>query len=669
MESLRLTPKRKEILQLLSIENPLKLLRYYPYRYEHYVLQPLSFALHNQKVTIQGTISSIKVDHYAAKKCKTVLQIEYLNETVTVLLFNRFAWSKILKKDMHLVIHGKYNAFKNEIMASTFYVGYLHQTEKYEAVYRLPSNVKNQTFSRFMETTYQYYQKNNQLKNQIPEYFLKKYRLISLQESLYYIHFPSNADVLHQANRHLKYEEFLNFCTMAALKRKILSNINQKESKKMDLHFVKCVIENLPFQLSKDQEIVLKEILDDMQSTTSMNRLLQGDVGSGKTIIALLAMVANYSAHFQSALMVPTDILARQHYQDFLQILKPFHLPIYLLVSEMPKKQKEEIIEKLNDLHPCLVIGTHALIQENITFSNLGIAVIDEQHRFGVKQRIALKEKGKNLDLLYMSATPIPRTLASTYYLDMDVSTIQHYPKIERKVNTVYLQSNSILSVKKYVDQYFEFDKEGKVYVICPAIENNRLDMENVENIYQKIQKCFPNEQCLYLHGKLKNDDKNEIMNRFCTGNAKILVTTTVIEVGINVKQANFMIILNAERFGLAQIHQLRGRIGRYGKTGYCYLCSDSEDEDVIERLNFLTNHSDGFKISEYDLKRRGPGEMLGLKQSGLPNFTIANLIDDYAILQAASNDARYILSHSDEFKHYLANIELFLKNDPKYIE
>lgn len=669
MVKFQLTSKRKEILQSLEIKDPFLICRYYPYRYNHYSLEPLSFALHNQKVTIQGKIVDIVVEHYRPKKCKTTLTIKYLDDIVTVLLFNRFAWSRILKKDMHLVVQGKYNAFKNEIAASKFYVGSLDDGDKYEPVYHLPSNVKSQTFINFVKGMYDYFKTTDKMANQIPDYFLKKYRLISLKESLYNIHFPKNEEVLHQANRHLKYEEFLNFCTMVALKRKLFANVNKKINKYYDTDLLKKVINSLPFKLSDDQNQVLKEILNDLQSNVSMNRLLQGDVGSGKTIISLLTMVANYSCNYQSALMVPTDILARQHYKDFVTILSPFDIPVYLLVSEIKAKEKENVIQKLNENKPCMVIGTHAIIQENITFSNLGLAIIDEQHRFGVKQRLMLKQKGNNLDILYMSATPIPRTLASTYYLDMDVSTIQHYPNIERKVETKYVQKNTILSIKKYIDEYLNNDKDAKVYVVCPAIDSSNLDMKNVTNIYKETVNCFPDIECLFLHGKLKTAEKNDIMNRFAYGNARILVTTTVIEVGINVKEANMLVILNAERFGLAQIHQLRGRIGRYGKTGYCYLCCDNDDEDIKERLNFLTTHSDGFEISEYDLKRRGPGEMLGLKQSGLPEFSIANLVDDYNILKTASADANYILNHATDFKDYLTKINILLTQEQKYID
>ncbi len=669
MKNLKLTPKRKEILESLNIDNPLNLLRYYPYRYDCLSLQPLSMDLHEKKVTIQGIIcSEVKVFQFYGKKCRTTFKVNFLNEEISVLLFNRFGWSKILKKGNHVVVSGKYNAFKNEIVASSFFVGKLDEKEKWIPIYSLPATIKTQTFQNFIQSIVDYYAEDDKIQNIIPDQFIKKYRLISLKESLNFIHFPKTAEQLRQANRHLKYEELLNFCSLGVLKRQLLLQNGIKNKPKFDMAFLKKVVYSLPFQLSEDQKIVLKEILDDLNRNYCMSRLLQGDVGSGKTIVALLALVANFTTNYQGALMVPTDILARQHYQEFQKILKDFPIDIYLLVSNMSKKEKEMVISLLKENEHCIVIGTHSLIQEQIQFKKLGMAVIDEQHRFGVKQRLLLKEKGGQMDVLYMSATPIPRTLASTLYMDMDVSTIACFPHSGRKVITQFLRSNQIKIIKSKIEEYMKHTN-GKVYVVCPTIENSSLDLENVVSIYEKLKKEFKDESCLLLHGKLKSEEKNKVMEEFNQGTCKILVSTTVIEVGINVKNANMMIILNAERFGLAQIHQLRGRIGRDGNVGYCYLCSDQEEEDVIERLEFLSKNDDGFKISEYDLQRRGAGDLLGLRQSGETPFMIANLIDDYAILKAAAQDARFIMNNQEQFKTYYNYIMDCLNHSQKYVD
>ncbi len=660
MIAYKLTPKRKEIMESLHLDSLFSLLRYYPYRYDHLYLSSLTLQEHEQKVTIQGTIcSEIKTQVYGHKKCKTTFEIEYENKKVTIYLFNRMKWSSILKKGTHVVVTGKFHAYRLEVVASSFFVGFLDH-EKWIPIYTLPQTIKAQTFQNFMEWTLKQYQKEN-IQNVIPQEFILKYRLISLKESLQYIHFPQTKAQLHQAQRHLKYEEFLNFCTIGALKRKILQKSGEKQSKIWNKKVLENVIKQLPFSLSEDQKNVLKEILQDLQSTSHMNRLVQGDVGSGKTMVALFALVANYSANYQGALMAPTDILAKQHYQTFKQILDPLSINVYLLVSNMSKSEKESVLKKVSEEKPVIIIGTHALIQENIQFRNLGLAVIDEQHRFGVQQRLKLKEKGNQVDILYMSATPIPRTLASTLYLDMDVSTIAQFPYQKRQVVTKFISTNQIQILKKELENYLK-ETDGKIYIVCPSIEEGTLELKNVESVVQEIKKLFPSYPSVYLHGKLKSEEKNQVMNEFLTGEARILIATTVIEVGVHVSEANRMIILNAERFGLAQLHQLRGRIGRSGTKAYCYLCSDSKDQEVIERLQFLAANDDGFKISEYDLSKRGPGELFGLKQSGLLQFKIANIIDDYAILKVASKDAQFIVQHDKDFMQYIQYIKKRIK-------
>ncbi len=657
----KLTPKRKEILESLSLDSLFSLLRYYPYRYDHLCLSSLSLKEHEQKITIQGPIcSEIKTQMYGYKKCKTTFTILYQNKEITIHLFNRMRWSQILKKGTNIVVTGKFNAYKLELVASNFFVGYLNH-EQWVPVYSLPQSIKVQTFQNFMKWAIKMVQ-NEEIIDNIPQDFISKYRLISLKKSLQYIHFPENENQLHQARRYLKYEEFLNFCTLGTLKRKILQSQGNKPNKIWNKDLLRKVLNQLPFSLSVDQKAVLKEILNDLQSNNHMNRLVQGDVGSGKTIVSLFALVANYSANYQGALMAPTDILARQHYLTFKEILEPLSIPVYLLVSNQTKAEKEKVIAKLAENQPLILIGTHALIQEKILFHNLGLAVIDEQHRFGVNQRLKLKEKGNQVDVLYMSATPIPRTLASTLYLDMDVSTIATFPYQKRQVITQYIPTNQIQVLKKELEMYLQ-ETEGKIYIVCPSIEESVLEIQNVEDVFLKVQTLFPDFKSVFLHGKLKAEEKNRIMNEFLSGDARILISTTVIEVGVHVPLANRMVILSAERFGMAQLHQLRGRIGRLGEKAYCYLCSDSKDEETIERLEFLSQNDDGFKISEYDLKRRGPGELFGLKQSGITNFKIANLIEDYAILKEASKDAQFIVLNEQKYKKYLEYIKEKMKD------
>ena len=398
-----------------------------------------------------------------------------------------------------------------------------------------------------------------------------------------------------------------------------------------------------------------------------MSRLLQGDVGSGKTIVAIISLIANFTASYQGAIMAPTDILARQHYQGIKDLLEYRSIKIGLLVSDMKSSEKKEVLEDIENGRIDIVIGTHALIQDYVKFNKLGLVVIDEQHRFGVKQRVALREKGSEIDVLYMSATPIPRTLASTIYMDMDVSTIECYPYKERRIITKFIDENSIKSLENQIKEYLK--TRQKIYVVCPSIEESKLEISNVNEVYKNLSKTFVNYKVALLHGKMSAAEKNEIMEKFDKGEYQILVSTTVIEVGINVLDANMMIIYNAERFGLAQIHQLRGRIARDGNIGYCYLLSNSLEEDVVDRLTFIANNNDGFKISEYDLKRRGAGDMLGLAQSGKSPFKLANLIDDFNILQAASKDASMMLSNESKYKDFIDYVRKIIHSSEQYVD
>lgn len=667
MENIKLTPKRKEIVSLMNFDSVMSVLRYYPYRYEHYKLEKLSFSMHDKKITFQGKIvSKVKIERITKGRMKTSFIIDNGVQSLNVIMFNTFANKSFLYEGASIVVSGKYNSLRNELSVSTFFMGTLEK-EKFVSMYSLPSSIKDHTYRQFVNYIYEQAIAHNLIKNEIPDEFIKQYKLIDLKDALYNIHNPSNEEDLRQAYRHLKYEEFLSFCLLGALKRKVYSESFGEKNKEIDYQYVNDFIELLPFKLTSDQNEVVKEILNDLSSKSCMSRLLQGDVGSGKTIVGLIALIANYTANYQGAIMAPTDILARQHYQSIIKLLEGRNIKVGLLVSDMSSKEKKELLEKIRLGLVDIIVGTHALIQEGVNYYNLGLAIIDEQHRFGVKQRVALKEKGNAIDVLYMSATPIPRTLASTIYMDMDVSTIQCYPYSERVIKTTYIQENSIKKVKSFILDYLKTNQ--KVYVVCPSIEDSSLDISNVNEIYESYKKEFKGFTVAFLHGKLSNEEKNQIMEKFDKGEINILVSTTVIEVGINVFDANMMIIYNAERFGLAQIHQLRGRIARDGNKGYCYLLSPSMDEDAINRLSFIADNNDGFKISEYDLKRRGAGDMLGLAQSGKSPFQIANLIDDFNILVVASKDASKIIANQEKYQDIIDKTLKIIHNFDQYVD
>ncbi len=665
---IKLTKKREEIMQIMQFNNLFNVLRYYPYRYDilKETIKP-TMEDHNKKITIEGFImSDIKINYISKSRQKTIFNVTNNFLSINVVMFNRF-WYKSLKRGSHVIVYGKYDAFKNEITASTFMIGELNNQEKIITHYSLSQTIKDSTYKNFV--LFSYNNEKNNIKDSIPNDFIQKYKLGSLKEALYSIHFPESEDNLHQAKRYLKYEEFLNFCVLSSLKRKIYSQKDGIKQKHVDFDYVKSFIHTLPFSLTTDQKMACKEILNDIDSTACMSRLLQGDVGSGKTIVALIALLANYKAGYQGAIMAPTDILAKQHFKTIVTFLSAFdsNIKVILLVGSMLTKDKRKALEDIQNGKANIIVGTHALISSNVNYYNLGLAVIDEQHRFGVKQRITLKEKGKKLDVLYMSATPIPRTLASTIYMDMDVSTIQAYPYKERIIHTEFINSLKITTIKKDIDNYLA--KGKKIYIVCPCIDESQLELNNVIKTYQSYKKGFPNIKIGLLHGKLANDEKEKVMQEFESENLQILISTTVIEVGINVIDANMIIIYNAERFGLAQIHQLRGRIARDGQEGYCYLLSSSTDEEVVDRLKFICTTNDGFKISEYDLKRRGAGDMLGIAQSGKSPFTIANLIDDFNILKVASEDATKIINNSAKYKDYISYINSILEQSENYLD
>lgn len=667
MEKIKLTNKRKEIVELMNFDSIMSVLRYYPNRYEIYKNDVLSMSLHDKKVTFEGNIvSNILVEKINNNRRKISFRLANKTNDVLVVMFNSSAITKFLFINTHLVVNGKYNAFKNEIVVSKYLLDTLGNKEKIVPVYSLNSNIKEITYKKFVMYIYDMAILNNCIIDIVPNDLIKKYRLVTLKEALYSIHNPEDSNKLHQALRYLKYEEFLSFCTIGFLKRQMTSSSINK-SKIIDYEYLRKFIYELPFKLTNDQKNALKEILDDLKKPQSMSRLLQGDVGSGKTIVAIISLLANYSANYQSAFMVPTDILAKQHYQTIKSLFTNLDVKIGLLVSDMPLKEKNKTLEELENGKINIIIGTHSLIQNNVVYNNLGLAIIDEQHRFGVRQRLALKEKGVAIDVLYMSATPIPRTLASTIYLDMDVSTIATYPYKNRQIITKFINKNSIKEDKKIIENYLK--SKQQIYVVCPSIEDSSLDILNAKKIYNSYQKVFKDYQVGLMHGKLSTMQKNQIMDDFETGKIQILVATTVIEVGINVKNANMMIIYNAERFGLAQIHQLRGRVARDGSKGYCYLLSNSMDEDVVSRLKFISLNNDGFEISKYDLQRRGQGDMLGINQSGKSPFSIANIIDDFNILKVAREDAKNILDNCEKYDDYLNKIKDIIHNEKKYVD
>lgn len=634
------------LLKKLNINTVDDLVTHYPYRYEFIKRSNLKEKCEDDKVIIDGKVEMIpilvrlkgnlnKMNFRLATSTK---------EIVGVSIFNRAYLKNQLLVGTNITVFGKYEKNKNVILASEIRMGLLPKGEKIEAVYHGTVGLNSKAISGFINTALMEY--GNDLEDYIPKNLLEKYNFLNKKTALNIIHNPSTKEKLKEASIRLKYEEL--FVYMAKINYLKLKNKNIKDGieKDFDKEKLDKVIKSLPYELTVDQKLVLNEILEDLTSKRRMNRLLQGDVGSGKTIISIIAMVANYLSGYQSALMVPTEILATQHYETMKEILKDFNINIALLTGSLPKNKKDLIHEELKLGKIDMVVGTHALIQEEVVYKNLGLVITDEQHRFGVLQRTSLQNKGIMPDVLYMSATPIPRTYALTLYGDMDISTIRTLPKGRKPIKTYLKSYSEIKDVLKMM--YEELLKNHQIYVIAPLIEESEtLDLTTVNELKDKMNLAFGEKYNVgIIHGKLKQTEKDKIMEDFVNNKIQILISTTVIEVGVNVLNTTMMVIFDANRFGLSTLHQLRGRVGRSALESSCILISDYDSE----RLNVMTTTNDGFEISEEDFKIRGHGDLFGTKQSGDMTFKIADIKEDYKILLQAKKDSmEFLLNNKEE--------------------
>lgn len=634
------------LLKKLNINTVDDLVTHYPYRYEFIKRSNLKEKCEDDKVIIDGKVEMIpilvrlkgnlnKMNFRLATSTK---------EIVGVSIFNRAYLKNQLLVGTNITVFGKYEKNKNVILASEIRMGLLPKGEKIEAVYHGTVGLNSKAISGFINTALMEY--GNELEDYIPKYLLEKYNFLNKKTALNIIHNPSTKEKLKEASIRLKYEElFVYMAKINYLKLKNKDTLNGVK-KEFDKEKLDKVIKSLPYELTIDQKTVLNEILEDLTSKRRMNRLLQGDVGSGKTIISIIAMVANYLSGYQSALMVPTEILATQHYETMKEILKDLNVNIALLTGSLPKKEKDFIHEELKLGKIDMVVGTHALIQEEVVYKNLGLVITDEQHRFGVLQRTSLQNKGIMPDVLYMSATPIPRTYALTLYGDMDISTIRTLPKGRKPIKTYLKSYSEIKDVLKMM--YEELLKNHQIYVIAPLIEESEtLDLTTVNELKDKMNLAFGEKYNVgIIHGKLKQTEKDKIMEDFVNNKIQILISTTVIEVGVNVLNTTMMVIFDANRFGLSTLHQLRGRVGRSALESSCILISDYDSE----RLNVMTTTNDGFEISEEDFKIRGHGDLFGTKQSGDMTFKIADIKEDYKILLQAKKDSmEFLLNNKEE--------------------
>lgn len=638
-------PKTKELLNKIKIYTVEDLLNYYPYRYDIIKRSDLSNLSDGDKIIIDGIVEGQPTTIYINKSLKKMIfRISTKTMILNVTLYNRTHLYSDLKSGKEVTIIGKYNKLKNTVIVSDIRFGLLPPSAKIEPIYYTTEGLTVKQISKFeaiaLENDYD-------VIDLVPRYIEEKYNLMNKKSAIKNIHVPEDILLLKKARQRIKYEElFMYVLKINYLKNKI-NNDNLAIERNIDKDKLDKFIKSLPFELTLDQDKAVNDIINDLSIKKRMNRLLQGDVGSGKTIIALIAVYANYLSKYQSALMAPTEILAVQHYEEAKKIFSKFKLNIALLTSSTSNKDRKTIYEELENGKIDLIIGTQALIQENVKYKKLGLVITDEQHRFGVNQRDTFKGKGISPDVLSMSATPIPRTYALTIYGDTDVSSIKSKPKGRKEIITVFKKEKDITDVLEMMKKELELNHQ--IYVVAPMIDTESdSEKESVYDLEEKMNKAFGKISKIgIIHGKLDPKDKDKVMKDFEKNKINILISTTVIEVGVNVPNASMIVIFNANMFGLSTLHQLRGRVGRGDTQSYCVLVAKESEE----RLRFLENTSDGFEISEYDFQTRGEGDLFGTRQSGELGLKMANIKRDFKMLLKAKEDA-------DEFINMLLTFE-----------
>ena len=629
--------KTCELFGKLKIYSQNDLIHYYPYKYDILRRSDISKMEDGDKIIIDGKVEGSPTIIYLNRGLKKIIfRISNKKTILNISVFNQIYLYDELKSEKVVTVIGKYDKLKNCIVASEVRFEGLPPTPKIEAVYHTTSGLSSKNISKFISSSLE---NTKYIEEILPQELINKYNLTKINAALREVHFPKDILSLKKARQRLKYEElFMYMLKINYIKRKNSQNENAIK-RNVNKDKIKNFIDKLPFKLTLDQLRSVEEIFDDMTNAKRMNRLLQGDVGSGKTIIAFIATYINYLSNYQTALMVPTEILAMQHYENALKIFGETKMNIEIITSSTPKKKKEDIYSKLENGEIDFIIGTQALIQEKIVFSKLGLVITDEQHRFGVNQRDNFKNKGVFPDVLSMSATPIPRTYALTIYGDMDVSSIKTKPEGRKEVITYFKKDKDIVEVLTLMKE--ELDKKHQIYVIAPSIDESDNDKQSVIKLEENMEKAFGKIcKISYIHGKMDPKEKNKVMDDFEKGKINILVSTTVIEVGVNVPNASMIVIFNANLFGLSTLHQLRGRVGRSDIQSYCVLVA----QEYQERLKMLESCNDGFEISEYDFQNRGEGDLFGVRQSGELGLVLADLKKDYKMLLKARDDAEYYI-------------------------
>lgn len=660
-------PKFEEKLNKCGIYNVLDMLLYFPRDYQ-YISGNVDVSEINEEEKIILSCKVVRINKpFRTRTGKTMTEVDftYANHNITAIWFNN---PYIIK---NFVLGNIYNLMgKFKLKGSKFEVISPQVTcnESVEKeiipIYPLKGDLTNKSLYKILS----YAIENVKIIDNMPDNIINKYNLCSLEQAVKEIHFPSSNNLLQAAIIRLKFQELFNYSMkLLLLKKRLKTNGNGIQySISNELSILK---EKLPFELTEAQNKVVREILLDAKKKAPMNRLVQGDVGSGKTIVAIIAMFNAYKNGYQVAMMAPTEILAKQHYVEIKSVLKDFDIDVELLTGSTSAKEKVRIKEKIATGKPLIAVGTHALIQKDVEFSRLGLAITDEQHRFGVEQRSKLTNSTDKADVLVMTATPIPRTLALYLYSDLDVSIIDQLPPGRKAIKTeLYRESNRNAAYDFVLE---EIEKGRQAYIVCPLIEDleeNKLN--SVESLYEELSaSIFKGYKVEMMHGKLKAKEKNDIIDRFKNNDIQVLISTTVIEVGVNVPNASCMVIENAERFGLAQLHQLRGRVGRGQYQSYCILIANIKSKITEKRMNIMTESTDGFYISEQDFKLRGTGEMFGFKQSGDSGLLLADFVEDINMLKCAYNEAKLLINSEDgKIKELCVSIEKSLVKSSKFI-
>lgn len=657
--------KRVQALDKLGVQTIWDLLNYFPFRHEDLTVKDIELIEDRQKVVLEGTvIAQPHVQFYGRRKSRLSFRINVDRVIVPVTFFNQHYLEKQITSGEQIRVFGTWDAARMQLSGIKIIGSNIENTnEEFEPIYHSNKDISHAVIKKLVKQAWDDYSED--ILEVIHSDIIQKYKLLPIKQAIFSMHFPKDEQTMNVARETIIFMEFFLFQIQVQFRRLTHKKMGAGEAVHYDLGKLKEFFDQLPFTLTKAQKNAVNDISADLKRPIQMYRLLQGDVGSGKTVVAAGAIAAVHSAGIQSALMAPTEILAEQHFRSLQTMFAKADVRVGLLTSSIKVKDRRELLASLEAGEIDLLVGTHALITDDVQFQRLGLVIIDEQHRFGVNQRKALREKGDQPDVLFMTATPIPRTLSMTAYGEMDVTIIDEMPAGRLPIKTYWIRKKQVPQLKDEIGR--ELKKNSQIYVVGPLIEESEeMDLENATQLASLYAESFAPEYTVgLLHGRMSSAEKDEIMFAFKSHEIDILVSTTVIEVGIDVPNASMMVIHDADRFGLAQLHQLRGRVGRGSKQSFCILVADPKGENGVKRMQIMTSSNDGFVISQKDLEMRGAGELFGKRQSGLPEFKVADIVEDELALEAARYEAGLTIMKEDFFTNteyeklrYLVGIE-----------